>query len=313
MTAWGFLSASWANAKGLEPTRADAPSSNRSLKVDTQDQRRPEFFACFSFSLGSGRNGYGGDAETGSRRPTGVNPNAEKNCCDCFWSRSGPVSPRRPRPVDGTCRGAAEDGNSPPPSPHAATTHAPATDGTHAPASRCHRSCTVNKTHREFARVPIEASKTPIEFAPWRSLGYNLYTGAGLFACLQFLNLKPLASGGGFFIRRNAGRRGRGVWVGLSCATGRRFLGTCRRTSTSKLFMYRTKIRFNYPKNSLNSSKSTSCRRRSTLPLSYPILDGRSIILSKSLILLERPDGLEPPTLGFEDRFLSMIIHPSFQ
>ena len=158
MTAWGFLSATWANAKGLEPTRADAPSSNRSLKVDTQDQRRPEFFACFSFSLGSGHNGYRGDAETGSRRPTGVNSNAEENCCDCFWSRSGPVSPRRQRPdgpVDGARRGAAEDGNSPPPSPHAATTHAPATDGTSAPASRCHRSCTVNKTHRE----PASSSK----------------------------------------------------------------------------------------------------------------------------------------------------------
>jgi hypothetical protein len=158
--------------------------------------------ACFSFSLGSGRNGHGGDVETiGSRRPAGVNPNAEENCCDCFWRRSSPVSPRRPRPdrpVDGARRGAAEDGNSPPPSPHAATTHAPATDGTPAPASRCYRSCTVNKTHRELARVPIEASKTPIEFAPWRSLGYNLYTAACLFACLQFLNLKPLAFGGGF-------------------------------------------------------------------------------------------------------------------
>jgi len=140
-----------------------------------------------SFSLGSGRNRYGGDVETGSRRPIGVNLDAEENCCDCFWSRSSPVSPRRPRPdrpVDGARRGGAEDGNSPPPSPHAATTHAPATDGTPAPASRCHRSCTVNKTHRELARVPIEASKTPIEFAPWRSLGYNLYTAAGLFACL---------------------------------------------------------------------------------------------------------------------------------
>jgi hypothetical protein len=139
----------------------------------------------FSFSLGSGRNGYGGNVETiGSRRPTGANPNAEETCCDCFWSRSSPVSPRRPRPVDGrgARRCAAEDGNSPPPSPHAATTHAPATDGTPAPAPRCHRSCTVNKTHRELARVPIEASKTPIEFAPWRSLGYNLYTASGLFA-----------------------------------------------------------------------------------------------------------------------------------
>jgi hypothetical protein len=47
----------------LEPTRADAPSLNRSLKVDTLDQRRPEFLACFSFSLGSGRNGHGGDVE----------------------------------------------------------------------------------------------------------------------------------------------------------------------------------------------------------------------------------------------------------
>src|ERR1700722_16118611 len=211
MTAWGFLSASWANAKGLEPTRADAPSSNRSLKVDTQDQRRPEFFACFSFSLGSGRHGYRGDAETGSRRPTGVNSNAEENCCDCFWSRSGPVSPRRQRPdrpVDGPRRGAAEDGNSPPPSPHAATTHAPATDGTPPPPSRC--SCTVNKIYRELARVPIEASKTPIEFAPWRSLGYNLYTGGGLVRLLAVPQLKTPRFRRGFFCpseRRQEGQR----------------------------------------------------------------------------------------------------------
>ena len=93
----------------------------------------------------------------------GVNPNAEDNRRHWFWSRSGPVSSCRRRPVrlDGRSRGrrprGAEDRTSPPPSPYEAAAHAHATDGTYAPASGCGkacRACAINIGARS-AGVPV--------------------------------------------------------------------------------------------------------------------------------------------------------------
>jgi len=95
----------------------------------------------------------------------GVNPNAEDNRRHWFWSRSGPVSSCRRRPVrlDGRSRGrrprGAEDRTSPPPSPYEAAAHAHATDGTYAPASGCGkacRACAINIGARS-AGVPISS------------------------------------------------------------------------------------------------------------------------------------------------------------
>jgi hypothetical protein len=187
------------------------PSSNRGLKGRCEAPAPTGILLRFSFSLGSGRNGYGGNVETiGARSPElGVNSNAEDNCRHCFRSGSGPVSSRGRRPDDDDhSRGArrrpgAEDGNSPPPSPHEAATHAYAADGTHAPASRRHRSCrswrscTVDIGARP-ASVPIEASKTLIEFTPWRGFDPAVYQAAG-FGLLAVSQLKtPRVSAGGF-------------------------------------------------------------------------------------------------------------------